>query len=231
MEIEYELCWRVASSLEDLKEADWTRHICFAFLRDIGKNTPFLEIEFKNRLDNWKHVHKNGGTSEWLVEFDLSDTDAENGIAETRVEEDYYYVTLDLSVLSYEWAFSILTLYRYPGEYYNICWNYWEIKKKYPDCSTWEALYLAHQGTWESYSDIFPSFYYYIGHSLFKNGHLFEEVDVQRIFKRLSLGALFPYINKKSTPIHFVWGGAGYASYLNFDIALPEGWNYELSSS
>ena len=214
---------------ELIEDANWHQAACFSSL----KRFDFAEQKnryFKARFNNALDKSGLGSTKEWLHTFDFKGTKAEKGIVKIIVHKDYYYVTLDLSILSYEWAFSLLTLFRYPGEYYNICWNFWKIKKKYPTCTNWEALFAAHQGSWfEEYKKVFNSNYNYnYGHSIFKQGQSIDKLNIEATFERLE--AFPPYANEDYySDIQPLWC-TGYANYLDFDKAFIEGWKHEPSS-
>lgn len=214
----YQVWTRWGNTKEELENSDWIERICFANLKHKLDPQPILfEAKFKNLLDN---VATGYSTTEWLEEFKLS-AKAHKGIISISVEKEYYYIILNMSILSHEWASSILTLFRYPGEYYNICWNYWKIREKYSTLDKWKSLYLAHQGTFETEykSKMGYSFSYNIGHSLFRNGQKMSSLNIKSTFKRLD--KVVPYIDKEASlyfSIQGIWGGEGYTSRLNFDI-------------
>lgn len=216
----YTIWYRWGADKEVLDNTPWRAGACFSALKyNTNAAIPrFFQARFCNKYDA-SEVKGEHTTLEWLNEFVLSPL-AMSGIVEIKVEKDYYYVTLDMSILSYQWAFSILTLFRYPGEYYNICWNYWKIQEEYPALNKWEALCLAHQGSWfKEYKTLFNyAFYYNSGHSLFRNGQALSYVNEERTFKTLDTFA--PYISYKReiTDIQIIWGGDEYYSFINFDI-------------
>ncbi|MDX9756443.1 MAG: hypothetical protein RBT52_02915 [Sulfurimonas sp.] len=176
--------------------SEWEENICFSFLRDEEfKDTlksNFLYIRFNNRLDR---EHTNISTKEWI---ELFLPDIKDKIVRYSVRKYYFYVTIDLSKVSYEWIMSILTLFRYAGEYVTIC----EQTKYILDAlniSNWDALFLAHQ----VYGEGLPNSYNF-DHALFTSGNKLYQFSFNDVKERLNEFSNYIEGNTKDT-IHAIW--------------------------
>lgn len=219
MKVDYQVWYKWGDTKEELEKKEWTYAVCFVTIKEPPKSKPrFFEAKFNNILDM---QNMSISTIEWLKEFTLSDK-ATEGIVSFSVNKKYYTIILDMNILSYEWAFSILTLFRYPGEYYNICWNYQKVREKVPHVEKWIALYLAHQGTWETeyYQTFLCNFGYNAGHTLFNNGQRIININEKRIYKQLDDYSSYYLADYPNIPLPYIqpiWGGLGYSALLNFE--------------
>lgn len=155
------------------KEEDWKENVCFSsiFYSDLPEK---LFVKFNNRLDK---ANLNVTTKEWLDTFIIPDVEYS-----FLIEEDYYYLTINnVNKLSKSRLKALLTLLRYPGEYYNVCYVWKTINDIVKD--DWTSLYLAHCGNLHPYP-LYTYYHYHRGHSFFYSSTP-SKIDKESIFSRL----------------------------------------------
>lgn len=204
----YRVFFRSSNNKKQLKEKEFLEVACFSFLRqEIRK---YYEIRLVNRFDKWsKEKGLPFSTKAWLKLFPCPNI-------ETKVEEDFFYIYFDTRKFSYAALLSILTIYRYPGEFYNICYNYWKLKEVHPTLKKWEAFFLAHQGSFKEYSSLFgTSMSYNNGHSIFTSGQSLRDFKIVNTIKTLAKIPHYPEYGGVS--IQPIWCKPSYKVYKIFD--------------
>jgi len=158
---------------KSVEEEDWIVGVCFSsiFYNPLPEK---LFVKFNNRLDK---ANLNTTTREWLETFTIPEVDYSYSI-----EEDYYYLTINnVNKLSVTRLKAILTLLRYPGEYYNVCYVWKTINDIVKD--DWTSLYLAHCGKIAPYP-LYEYYHYHRGHAFFYSSRL-TKIDKEKIFSKL----------------------------------------------
>lgn len=155
------------------EEEHWKEDVCFS--RIFSSALPErLFIKFNNRLDK---ANLNITTREWLDTFTIPDVEYS-----FLIEEDYYYLSIyNVNKLSKGRLKALLTLLRYPGEYYNVCYMWKKINDIVKD--DWTSLFLAHCGFLDHYP-LHAHYYYNRGHSFFYSSTP-SKIDKESIFSRL----------------------------------------------
>lgn len=215
------LQYKHAPTKEALKNTLWSWWQCFSFLKRKQPLRHFL-CELSNKFDS-SAVTNSHSTKEWhnLIR-ELLPKHIQWKITYKHSEKygNAFQIYLDLSKISYPWALSLLTLLRYPAEYYNICYNYWKLKEKWPLIKDWDAIYLAHTGSFkEQYQQDFNrGFEISTGHALTGIRGTLKDFSIENTFKELDKHTT-PLTKQGTcyTQIGPMWCNAEYHNAINFN--------------
>lgn len=199
------------------QDGEWDcENACFSFLyHPLVKSVPdVVTIRLLNRLDQANLEYK---TKDWL-EF-MERLDVVKYFENIEYDEEHITCIIDLKKYSFNLIISVLSILRYAGEYYNICWNVFEILKRKPTIDPWKALLLAHQGTFKHYS-LYANFTYNNGHSIFKSGNEWKNGMVEEAFKKLENMEVWDREGYNDTYINTIFNQTKYGLYRSLEELL-----------
>lgn len=158
--MEYYIGWKFSNDTE------WEKEICLAFLTYKSEclkkrnEDSILNLRFRN---DWDKIKEHSfSTKDWL--------DVVNSLGwkdkyfDLFCDEDWIYISFDISKVSYEWMLSIVSVLRLAGEYTGVITGFVRVKKTYPLIKNWDALFIAHQLL------LSKDYHYNSGHTLFVPG-------------------------------------------------------------
>ena len=203
----YQLWYSSADTLDDLVDAKELEYICFSFLRKDDfkeKGHRFLKVRFNNRMSVKE-------TEDWFSLFSFK-----NKLVSYDIGADYYSFTIDLFSMSYRWILTLLTLYRYPGEYTKIV-SYTNMLMVDLWISPWKALLLAHQ----IYIEDEDRYTYNVGHALMWPGGADTKLDILRIEEELTTDPLY-YNSIDYLNIQTIWSCYRMGDRVRYDEEFKE---------
>lgn len=200
------------------QDGEWSdQYPCFSFLyfSSYYSIPDVLTIRLLNQLDQANLEYK---TKDWL-EF-MERLDVVKYFENIEYDSERITCTIDLKKYSFNLVISVLTILRYAGEYYNICWNVFEILKRKPTIDPWKTLFLAHQGTFENYYLHYCFSYGNGGHSIFKPGNKWKNGMVEEAFKKMENMQVWNSGGYNDTSIHLIFNQTKYGPYRPLEELL-----------